>query len=270
MNRIDGQILADRIRQEVGEEVETLSFRPHLAVLLVGDDPASQLYVNLKKKLGEEIGMNIEVHHLEANMPDDQLEELIRSWNQDEDIDGILIQIPLPPGHDEVRVLRTMDPQKDVDGFHPDNPGIPPLHEGILRLVATTPLHLDGAKAVILANSDVFANPLNRLLTTAGAFVTIMDPDALVPSALKEADLVVIAIGRYNFLTPDMVKDDVVIIDVGTNRLPDNKIRGDAAFSAFKETTAWITPVPGGVGPMTIAMLLKSLLEFAKRRRAVS
>lgn len=278
MHLISGKELATQIQDTLAEEIASLPFVPHLAVLLVGDDPASLLYVNLKKKTGEALGMEIDIHHLPAHTPDTQLKALVESWNQNQDIDGILIQVPLPDGHDESALIAVMDPQKDVDGFHPVNIAalmqgeprvISPVHEGILRLIAQSPTRVTERKTALICNSEIFSNPLERLLRSAGAFVESMSPDALNTDFLKEADIVVIAIGRLNFLQPSMTKSTAVIIDVGTNRLKDHRVAGDADRNAYQNTDVYLTPVPGGVGPMTIAQLLKNVVELGKKRREI-
>lgn len=274
MNIIPGKEIADKIRAEVKAEIKGLKRPPVLNVLLVGNDPASELYVSLKKKAGEEAGMTVNLHHLPADTTDGKLLSLVHDWNEDDGVDGILVQIPLPPGHDEDRITKAILPKKDVDGFHPShmealNRGevtvIPPVHEGILRLIGETPLMLSGAQGVILANSDIFAAPLKRLLETAGVGVDVMRPNAIDKELLHDADLIVIAVGKLNFLKPNMVKDGVVIIDVGTNKTPQGKTVGDVAADKFSKKPGWLSPVPGGVGPMTIALLLQNVVKLAKR-----
>lgn len=274
MHLLDGKTLARRIRDEVASDVRQLKREPTLAVLLVGNDPASQLYVTLKEQAAAEAGIRLDTRRLPAETTDEELIRLIEAWNVDPDVDAVLIQLPLPPGHDESRVIAALDPQKDVDGFHPrtvetllaGNPTIvPPVHEGILRLISVSPVLINGASVVIIGNSHIFAAPLERLLTTAGASVDVMSPDELNKPLLAQADVVVIAIGRADFLHASMTKDDVVIIDVGTNRLPNGKITGDADQASYaKKEDVWLSPVPGGVGPMTIALLLKNVVRLAK------
>lgn len=274
MNIIPGKEIAKQIRDEVKEDIKTLPKAPVLNVLLVGGDPASHLYVSLKKKAGEEAGITVNVHELPADTPDGKLLSLIHDWNDDPNVSGILVQIPLPPDHDEDRITKAIDPKKDVDGFHPSHMEalqrgqisiVPPVHEGILRLISETPLMLSGAQGVILANSEIFAAPLKRLLETAGVSVIVMKPDEIDDELLADADLIVIAVGRLGFLKPDMVKDNVVIIDVGTNKTKDGKTKGDVAAEKFTKKPGWLSPVPGGVGPMTIALLLKNVVKLAKR-----
>jgi methylenetetrahydrofolate dehydrogenase (NADP+)/methenyltetrahydrofolate cyclohydrolase len=263
MHVIDGKALAATIRADVKNEIAHSGLAPGLAVMLVGDDPASQLYVTLKQKAAEEVGIRVTGVRFPADASDAELIAQVRKWNEDPTIHAILVQLPLPSGHDEDAVIAAIAPEKDADGFHPHSHVIPPVHEGILRLVNETPLRLNGARAVILANSRVFARPLERLLMAGGMSVKTFLPDEIDRAALKEADLIVIAIGRPAFLTPDMVRDDVVIVDVGTNRLSDGKTVGDVDAHAFETTKVWLTPVPGGVGPMTVAQLLKNAVRLA-------
>ena len=280
MQLINGTALAATSRAELHAALLRSGLTPHLAVLLVGHDPASALYVRLKQKAAEELGIRVTVEHLTEMTNDDALVALIQDWNEDDDIDGILVQLPLPAYHDEQKVIDAMDPKKDADGFHPANLGalyhgeafvIPPVHEGILRLIAQTPAHINGAQVVIIGNSDIFSKPLERLLTTAGAHVTRLHADQLEHAASKEqlaaAHIVISAVGSPNLIQPAQVRDDCVLIDVGTTKLADGKIAGDVARAAFTDTDCWITPVPGGVGPMTIAQLLWNVYRLAERKK---
>lgn len=276
MHRIEGKALAAKIRQEVAETVKGLDRQPTLAVLLVGDDPASHLYVKLKREAAEQAGIKVVVEEWTAAATEQDLVQRVEAWNADAEVDAILVQLPLPPNLDEARVIQAMDPAKDVDGFHPDNVRrllegsatvIPPVHEGILRLINEAPSRVNGTRSVIIANSDTFAEPLRRLLTTAGSNVSYFQPDALDKNKLSEADIVVIAIGRPGFLQASMVKPDATIIDVGTTRMADGKVRGDADLASFESTDVWITPVPGGVGPMTVAQLLKNVVTLFQKRQ---
>lgn len=274
MHRIEGKPLAAKIRQEVAETVKQLPRTPTLAVLLVGDDPASHLYVKLKREAAEQAGIKVLVEEWTAAVGEQELIDVVRGWNANPEVDAILVQLPLPSSINEEHVIEAMDPAKDVDGFHPDNVRhllagtgtiIPPLHEGILRLINEAPTRVNASRSVIIANSDTFAEPLRRLLTTAGSLVSYFQPDALDKRLLSEADIVVIAIGRPGFLKAALVKPEATIIDVGTTRLPDGKVHGDADFASFESTDVWITPVPGGVGPMTVAQLLKNVVTLATK-----
>jgi methylenetetrahydrofolate dehydrogenase (NADP+)/methenyltetrahydrofolate cyclohydrolase len=274
MQRIDGKHLADIIRHDVQEAIATSGLQPRLAVLLVGDDPASHLYVGLKEKAAAEAGMTTDIRRLPASSSDEDLKGIIEAWNADETVHAILIQLPLPPGHDTDAIIATMDPRKDVDGFHPQNAAalldgtatlFPPVHESILRLIGSTPRDMRGAKAVIIANSETFSAPLGRLLSIAGCAVETFDPNEIDRDILQDADIIVVAVGRPRFLTRDMVKSGACVIDVGTNRLPDGKLIGDADAENLADIPGWLSPVPGGVGPLTVALLLKNTFELAKR-----
>jgi methylenetetrahydrofolate dehydrogenase (NADP+)/methenyltetrahydrofolate cyclohydrolase len=266
MHLIDGKALAASIREQIKQEVQTLGRTPRLNVMIVGGDPASHLYVSLKKKAGEEAGIRVFVHGFDAPVTQAELLSVIDEWNADTEVDAILVQLPLPTGFDADEIVARIDAKKDVDGFHPNSTVVSPVHEGVLRLIAQSDLRLSGAQAVILANSKTFADPLERLLKTAGASVDVLDPDNLKRELLAEADIVVVAIGRAGFVHPSLTKDGAVIIDVGTNKDAAGHVTGDADFEAYKITDSWVTPVPGGVGPMTIALLLRNVVELAKKR----
>lgn len=279
MHLIDGTALAQQIRQQVKQEGQTLGRPARLAVLLVGNDPASELYVSLKQKAAQEAGIEIELAHESIHTSQQALVQRVSDWSHDDSIDGILVQLPLPPQFDEQAIIAAIAPEKDVDGFHPNSIEslktgnalfIPPVIEGCLRLIAQTPLIINGAKTVLIVNSDIFALPFQHLLKRVGAFVTTMSPDEINKQALADADLVIIAIGRAKFLTSAMVKRDAVLIDIGTNRLPDGKIIGDCDKGSFDFSDVWLTPVPGGVGPMTIAQLLANVVRSAKQRQTTN
>ncbi len=276
MHLIDGKTLAATLQADLQALLKTSGLHPRLAVLLVGDDPASALYVKLKKKAAEEIGIQVDITHKDDECSTADLIALIEGWNQDPAIDGILVQLPLPAAYDEQKVIDAMAAKKDADGFHPENIAalaqgkaaiIPPVHEGILRLISQAPVHVNGARTVIIGNSEIFTKPLERLLTTAGSLVTRLGPDDLSRSEVKAADIVISAVGSARFIKPAHVKDGAVLIDVGTTTLENNKIAGDVDRHAFEETDCWITPVPGGVGPMTIAQLLWNVYTLAKNNQ---
>ncbi len=272
MHLIDGKALATAIQTEVAERIKSLSQPPGLAVLLVGEDKASHLYVSLKKKRAEAAGIKIEVLEASAATSDTELMHAIQAWNQRPDIHGVLVQIPLPSNHDENAIIAAINPKKDVDGFHPESikalaahaPSfVPPVHEGILRLIAATPLDLVGKTAIIIANSSIFADPLVQLLKSVGLFVHTFQPDELEAQTLRRADVIVIAIGRAKFLHAGMTKKTAVIIDVGTNHDENGNLCGDVDIATYAPYATWISPVPGGVGPMTIALLLLNVVRAA-------
>jgi methylenetetrahydrofolate dehydrogenase (NADP+)/methenyltetrahydrofolate cyclohydrolase len=266
MHLIDGKALAAKIRQEIAQEVSAFGRHPRLNVLLLGDDAASRLYVDLKQTAGKEAGIDVIVDHRGIESTQSELEALIDAWNADDSIDGILIQLPLPSGFDTDALIGRIAIEKDADGFHPNNPNlVSPLHEGILLLINETPLKLPGIQGVIIANSDIFAKPLEKLLTIGGVSVDIMSPDDINKTLLEEAELVVSAIGRPLFLPAALLKNGAVLIDVGTTR-ENGKTYGDFDIESIRNTDCWLTPVPGGVGPMTVALLLKNVLRLAKLR----
>ncbi len=275
MQLIQGKTLAEHIRTETAADIISFGLSPALGVLLVGDDPASDLYVRLKQKAAEEIGIRTDIRRLSRFAPDEELIAVIEEWNTDSGIHGILVQLPLPEGHDTDRVIAAMDPNKDVDGFHPESLRkllsggaviLPPVHEGVLRLIASTGITINKAKTSVIANSKIFSEPLIYILKKAGAFVSDFTPDDIEKDVILDSDIIIIAVGRPKFLTRDMVKSNAVVVDVGTNRLSDGKLVGDADQEHLQDIPGWITPVPGGVGPMTIAILLKNVVELAKRK----
>lgn len=279
MQLINGTVLADTIKQQVAHDVQTLPEQPRLGVLLVGDDPASHLYVRLKREAAERAGIALDIRLCDASISDDELVACINAWNADPHTHAILVQLPLPAGHDETRVIGAIDPVKDVDGFHVAHLAawetgtasiIPPVHEGVLRLINATDTPVNLARVTIIANSEIFAKPLAHLLKTAGAFVSVMSADALDPATLRESDIVITAVGKPGLITSPMVKNTVVLIDVGTTKLPNGKVVGDVDRDSFIHTEAWISPVPGGVGPMTIAQLLMNVVRLCRAQTASS
>jgi methylenetetrahydrofolate dehydrogenase (NADP+)/methenyltetrahydrofolate cyclohydrolase len=275
MQSIDGRALAASIRKQTADDIMASQLHPKLAVLLVGDDPASHTYVNLKEKAAREVGIVTDVRRLPAETTNLEILHIVEKWNADNTVDGILIQLPLPNGLDEDAAIAAVDPKKDADGFHPSTVAallagqgtiIPPLHEGILRLIAATDIAPNGATATVIANSETFSKPLVFLLEKAGSLVAAVSPDELDREALAMSQIVVIAIGRAGFLKRGMVSANACIIDVGTNRNEDGKLVGDVDAESLADLDGWLSPVPGGVGPMTIAMLLKNVVHLSKLR----
>lgn len=276
---IDGKAIAKEIRQELAQEVARLrseGLNPGLTVVLVGDDPASQSYVRGKEKAAQEIGFNSQVIRLPAETSREELLELVHKLNADPAVHGILVQLPLPRPEDEEAVLLAIDPAKDVDGFHPMNVG--KLHTGQPTLVPCTPqgvmvmlermgVSLKGKHAVVVGRSNIVGKPLSMLLLAQHATVTICHSRTADLGAItRQADVLLAAVGRAGLVTADMVKPGAVVIDVGVNRTADGKLVGDVAFGPVSEVASAITPVPGGVGPMTIAMLMANTVEAAKRQ----
>ena len=283
---IDGKALALRLREDIAQEVSALEketgVKPGLAAVLVGDDPASAVYVRNKKIACEKAGLYPQEHRLPAATTQETLLALIHKLNADPKIHGILVQLPLPPHIESKAILQAVSPEKDVDGFHPVNVGrlveggpvfVPCTPKGVIHMIDSTGLDIAGKRAVVIGRSNIVGKPVAMLLLHRHATVTICHSRTKdLPSVVREADIVIAAIGKPLFVTPDMVKEGAVVIDVGINRLADGKLVGDVDFDHVKERAGWITPVPGGVGPMTIAMLLQNTLEsaqrFAKRERA--
>jgi len=282
---LDGKALAETVRSEVRAGVE--AFRaahgraPGLDVVLVGEDPGSVIYTRSKEKASSEIGMRGKLHALPASTPEADLVELVRALDEDPAVDGILVQLPLPAGIDAQRVLDLVDPRKDVDGFHPVNAGLLLLGRrgalvactpaGCMRLLALAGAKLEGAHAVVVGRSNIVGKPMAQLLLAANATVTMTHSRTRdLPALCRQADVLVAAVGKREMIRGDWIKPGAVVIDVGMNRvaLPDGKTKlyGDVAFDEAKEVASAITPVPGGVGPMTIAMLLANTLEAARRR----
>jgi methylenetetrahydrofolate dehydrogenase (NADP+)/methenyltetrahydrofolate cyclohydrolase len=270
---MDGRALAAKVRADVKEEVAELG-ELGLATVLVGDDPASRLYINRKQEAAEEVGIRTIDHRLPAETSEEEVLELLRELNDDEEVDGILPQLPMP-GIDEARIIRAVDPVKDVDGFHPLNAGqlylgrptfVPATPSGILALLAEYSIPLDGARAVVVGRSDIVGKPVAHLLLQANATVTICHShtDDLARQTL-DADVLVVATGVPGVVDPDMVKQGAAVVDVGQNRTEAGLV-GDVD-PGVAERAAFLTPVPGGVGPMTIASLLRNTVRAARYRR---
>ena len=276
---INGKDLALQIRDEIEKEVTKLhdstGVRPGLAVVLVGDDPASAIYVRNKKKACEKAGLYPEEYILPASTTQKELLTIIHKLNGDPNIHGILVQLPLPKQIDSKVVLEAVSPDKDADGFHPYNVGRlvegDPVFtactpKGVMQMIASTGQPIAGKRAVVIGRSNIVGKPVALLLMHQHATVTVCHSRTQdLPAVCRDADIVVAAIGRAQYVTSDMIKDGSIVIDVGINRREDGSLVGDVDFEPVKEKAGWITPVPGGVGPMTIAMLLQNTLESAKR-----
>ena len=282
MHLLNGKELAQKLQQEMTQEVTALKekgLQPGLAVILVGEDPASQVYVRNKERAANNIGMYSVVYRLPETTSEADLIAKIEELNHDDKVHGILVQLPLPKHINEDLVLDTIDPAKDVDGFHPMNLGnlfagkptmIPCTPAGIMELIKLSGLDLAGKNAVIIGRSNIVGKPMAHLLLQANATVTICHSKTKdLPKVAKQADVLVVAIGRANFVTADFVKEGAVVIDVGINRDENNKLTGDVKFDEVAPLTSYITPVPGGVGPMTITMLMRQTIDAAKRKENV-
>lgn len=279
MNLIDGKALAAKMQAELKVKVDKLKEAgsvPGLAVILVGEDPASQIYVRNKAHQATAIGLNSSVVRLPETVSEKELLELIEQYNQSEQWHGILVQLPLPKHISEEKVLLAIDPEKDVDGFHPMNMGrlwagnplmIPSTPAGIMEMFREYNVELSGKRAVVIGRSNIVGKPMAQLLMMADATVTIAHSRTKnLRELTKEADILVVAIGRDRMIKADDVKDGAVVIDVGMNRDEDGKLHGDVDFDEVKEVASLITPVPGGVGPMTITMLMEQTVRAATRK----
>ncbi len=276
---IDGKVLAlqvcERLATESAAVLAKTGMKPGLATILVGDDPASHLYVKSKQKACDAAGIYIDDHKLPASTTQAELLSLIEKKNADPKIHGILVQLPLPKHIDSKVVLEAVSPDKDADGFHPYNFGRlvegHPVFEactpkGVIKMIESTGVSIEGKRAVVLGRSNIVGKPLALMLLQRNATVTICHSKTKdLPAVCREAELLLVAIGKAKFVTVDMVRDGAVVIDVGTNRLPDGRVVGDVDFESVSQKAGWISPVPGGVGPMTIAMLLDNTVESAKR-----
>ena len=275
--RIDGKAVAAKIRAQVAQDVEALKARsicPGMAVVLVGDDPASKIYVNNKKKACAETGIYSEEHLLPAETTQEELLALIEKLNADEKIHGILVQSPLPKHLDEKLVVEHIDPRKDVDAFHAYNVGkimigdftfLPCTPAGVIELIRSTGVPIEGKNCVVVGRSNIVGKPMAMLLLHNNGTVTICHSRTKnLAEICRGADILVAAVGKPKFITADMVKPGAVVIDVGMDRDENGKLCGDVDFDAVEPIASYITPVPGGVGPMTIAMLMKNAVRAAE------
>ena len=275
--RIDGRELALKVRAEVAEDVRAFGQPVCLATILVGDDPASHVYVGSKHKASHEAGIDSRDHRFPSDTAESEILELIGELNADDSVDGILVQLPLPAQMDEPTVLRAVDPAKDVDGFHVVNAGllylgepnlVPATPSGIMVMLAEYGVELNGKDAVVIGRSEIVGKPMAMLLLAEHATVTICHSrTADLAAHTRRADILVAAVGRPGLVTADMVKPGAVVVDVAMNRNAEGKLVGDVDPAVF-EVASLMTPVPGGVGPMTIAMLLRNTLKAAQHRRS--
>ena len=275
---IDGKLVSTVVRSKIAEEI--LDFKnntgivPGLAVVIVGDNPASMVYVRNKKKACEQVGINSYEIALPADISEADLLERVIQLNNDESVHGILVQLPLPAHINEETIINAIDPKKDVDAFHPSNVGrimignysfLPCTPAGIMDLLDYYNISISGKKCVVLGRSNIVGKPMAHLLLEKNGTVTVCHSrTADLKEETKNADILVVAIGKPEFVTADMVKDGAVVIDVGINRTEDGKLVGDVDFAGVSNVASYITPVPGGVGPMTITTLLKNTLTAAK------
>ncbi len=275
---IDGKKVSGAVREQIFIEREAFEkqtgVKPGLAVIIVGDDPASQIYVRNKGKACQEVGFYSEIHELPANTTEEQLLSLVHSLNENEKIHGILVQSPLPKHLDEALVVNNIDYRKDVDAFHPINVGkimigdysfLPCTPAGVMELLKAYDINPSGKECVVIGRSNIVGKPMAMLLLHANGTVTVSHSRTKnLSEVTKRADIVVVAVGKAKFLTGDMIKEGAVVIDVGMDRDENGKLCGDADFDSCEKKASFITPVPGGVGPMTITMLMKNTLTSAK------
>lgn len=286
---LSGKELSDNIKSQLAVQVATFPSRygrvPHLAVVLVGDDPSSATYVRNKGRACEKIGIQNSTIHLPAETSEEALLEQIRLLNEDEGVDGILVQLPLPAHIDELKALYAIAREKDVDGFHPENVAalwrrrtepetnpqycVPCTPRGIIRLLKAANVQIEGKRAVVVGRSNIVGLPTSKLLLNENATVSICHSHTVgLAEITREADILVVAVGKPRFITADMVKKGAVVIDVGIDHGEDGKLCGDVDFEAVKEVASVITPVPGGVGPMTICSLMENTIDcFINRQQ---
>lgn len=277
---LDGKMVAKKIRQNLKSEVETLKvngINPKLAVIMVGEDPSSKIYVRNKSIACNEVGIEYEEFLLSETTTMEELLDLIDKLNKDETIHGILLQSPIPKGLDINEAFRAIDPKKDVDGFNPFNVGKLCLGQdtfvsctpfGIIKLLGEYNIEIEGKNAVVVGRSNIVGKPMMQCLLNKNATVTVCHSKTKdLKEVTKKADILVVAIGRANFITKDMVKEGAVVVDVGINRTDDGKLCGDVEFEEVSKVASYITPVPGGVGPMTIAMLMNNIVKAARLQK---
>ena len=273
---LSGKAVSQRIKDELREEVLKLKekgINPGLAVIIVGDDPASRVYVNNKKKACEDLGIYSEEYALDASTTEEELLALIKELNEKKSINGILVQLPIPKHINEETIINAIDPKKDVDAFHPVNVGkimvgnfdfVPCTPAGVMELIKESGIDVSGKECVVVGRSNIVGKPQAMLLLHQNGTVTICHSRTKdLKAKTKQADILVAAVGIPNFITGDMIKEGAVVIDVGINRIADKKLVGDVDFESAEKVAGAITPVPGGVGPMTIAMLMKNTVKAA-------
>lgn len=275
--RLDGAALAAKLKERIRQEAAALPRPPMLAVVLAGEDPASQIYVRGKERDCAECGIRTQTHRLPAAVSREELLALIDRLNRDEDVDGVLVQLPLPEGLDSRPVLHALSPEKDVDCFHPLNAGLlaqgeprflPCTPAGVLELLDAYDIPIRGRHCVIIGRSLLVGRPLAQLLTARDGTVTLCHSQTRdLPTLTRQADILVSAAGRRGLVTADMVKPGAAVVDVAMNRAPDGKLTGDVDFPAVEPAAGFLTPVPGGVGPMTRAMLMQNTLLAARKHQ---
>jgi methylenetetrahydrofolate dehydrogenase (NADP+)/methenyltetrahydrofolate cyclohydrolase len=277
MDIIDGDEISSRVRKEVADDVTRMEKTPKLVAVLMSDDPASETYVRMKREAADEVGIDSETVRIDPDAPEEKLLSTVGRLNEDDEVDGILVQLPLPDHVDEERALEAVSPEKDVDGFHPFNKGlllegrprfVPATPKGVVRMLREHGVELEGKDVVVMGRSDIVGKPLAALLFSrdVNATVTVCHSSTEdLERHTRNADVVVAAVGVPEFVTAEMVTEGVVVVDVGINRV-DEELVGDVAYDEVAEKASAITPVPGGVGPMTVASLLENTVEAARLR----
>ncbi|MBQ7008621.1 MAG: bifunctional methylenetetrahydrofolate dehydrogenase/methenyltetrahydrofolate cyclohydrolase FolD [Ruminococcus sp.] len=280
---INGKEVSASVKAQVAKETAQLAeekgLKVGLAVVIVGNNPASRVYVNSKKKACEEVGFQSYEYALDENTTQEQLLDLVDVLNRDSKINGILVQLPLPKHIDETAIINAISAEKDVDAFHPENVGkimigdysfLPCTPAGVMDLIASTGVEISGKNCVVIGRSNIVGKPMAMLLLHKSGTVTICHSKTQnLAEICRQADILVVAIGRANFVTGDMIKEGAVVIDVGMNRLENGKLCGDVDFESAEKKAGYITPVPGGVGPMTIATLMRNTLTAAKQQAGI-
>lgn len=281
---INGKEVSASVKAQVAKEAAQLAeekgLKVGLAVVIVGNNPASRVYVNSKKKACEEVGFQSYEYALDENTTQEQLLDLVDVLNRDSKINGILVQLPLPKHIDETAIINAISSEKDVDAFHPENVGkimigdysfLPCTPAGVMDLIASTGVEISGKNCVVIGRSNIVGKPMAMLLLHKSGTVTICHSKTQnLAEICRQADILVVAIGKANFVTGDMIKEGAVVIDVGMNRLENGKLCGDVEFESAEKKAGFITPVPGGVGPMTIATLMRNTLTAAKQQAGIS
>ena len=273
---IDGKKIAVDMKTQVKEEIDRLGYAPGLAVFLIGQDEPSHLYVSLKEKACQQMGIDFHKYFADANVSQKEIIASIKFLNQDPNVDAILVQVPVPPPLDQQAIIEAIDPAKDVDGFHPQTVKhflagkttfMPGLTQGIVRLIESTGEALNGKDAVVVAKSDIFFQPLEKALKEKGLSVKKVHPDASdLIKHMQGADVLITAIGKPHAVKADMIKKGAIVIDVGIAKV-DGKTLGDVDFEDVRDKAGYVTPVPGGVGPVTVAMLLENTVRLAKKNQ---
>lgn len=274
---IDGKKIAEEIKDKVAKEIFAMKGpRPNLAIILVGERPDSKLYVGIKEREAKKVGIDTHLYSCPDNIPETEVIEMIEHLNQDDLIDGILVQLPLPEGFNTDKVISAIDPAKDADFFHPENVKktfsnceltevASPVLKTVFRMLCSVDCNLEGKKVCVLCNSDVFGKSLEQSFECSGSDAQVLLAKDFDAAVTAQADVLIVALGKPNFIKKDMVKKDAIIIDVGTTDV-DGKVVGDVDFEDVEDKVAYISPVPGGVGPMTVAYLFENCLEMYKKR----